>query len=130
MNELDYVRDNRLRLWFIERKMPVGADIARTDRAMHFKALLRDTFIRLLDHFSKSANIILVVGDTRRGGARLNAASAVKSVFKEARFQGRLVLEEEIVDRIPDVRRSRRDLSGTKRETILRFSYRAARRPI
>jgi hypothetical protein len=39
-------------------------------------------------------------------------------------------LQEEFHDRIPDIRRSRRDLSGTKRETILayRFLSRAAYR--
>jgi putative RNA methylase family UPF0020 len=129
MNELDYVRDNRLRLWFLGRGLPQLHDISRRNREEHFSDLLRDVFSRLLDHLAPSAAVVIIVGDTRRGSRRVDASRIVKQVFAHKMFAS-LTLEEEIHDRIPDIRRSRRDLSGTKRETILayRLSERATNR--
>lgn len=120
MNELDYVRDNRLRLWFIQRKLPAVVDIPRGKREEMFRLLLTRTFQRFLPAVSSNAAIVIVVGDTRRGGRRTDAAKLVKQVFATEEFD-RLRLESEFRDRIPDVRRSRRDLAGTKRETVLVF---------
>jgi hypothetical protein len=120
MNELDYVRDNRLRLWFIGRSLPKVQDIPRRDRERHFSNLLRAVFCPLVSHLAPDAAVVIAVGDTRRGGHRLDAAKTVKQVFSEDVFAS-LSLQEELHDRIPDIRRSRRDLSGTKRETILAF---------
>lgn len=120
MNELDYVRDNRLRLWFIERELPTVKDIPRGKREEMFHSLLRRTFTRLLPVVAPHAAIVIVVGDTRRGGRRTDAAKVVKDVFAAEAFE-RLWLETEFRDRIPDIRRSRRDLVGTKRETVLVF---------
>jgi hypothetical protein len=118
MNELDYVRDNRLRLWVLGRDLPAVEDIPRGQREALFRALLTRTFKHLLPRLALGAPIVLVVGDTRRGGRRTDSASVVKEVFKTDVFNG-VVLESEYQDRIPDIRRSRRDLSGTKRETVL-----------
>jgi hypothetical protein len=85
---------------------------------------LQEVFCRLLDRLSPSAAIVIVVGDTRRGGRRLDSARIVKQVFSQKMFAS-LMLQEELHDRIPDIRRSRRDLLGTKRETIL--AYRLSR---
>jgi tRNA G10 N-methylase Trm11 len=122
MNELDYVRDNRLRLWFLGRALPQLQDISRGNREEYFRNLLRDVFRRLLVRLAPGAAVVVIVGDTRRGTRRVDAARIVKEVFAHKMFAS-LILEEELHDRIPDIRRSRRDLSGTKRETIL--AYRA-----
>jgi hypothetical protein len=122
MNELDYVRDNRLRLWFLDRRLPQIQDIPRGDRERHFRALLQGTFFRLLGRLAHGAAVVIVVGDTRRGGRRLDAARVVKQVLSQDIFAA-LALQEEFHDRIPDIRRSRRDLSGTKRETILAYRF-------
>lgn len=121
MNALDYVRDNRLRLWFLGRTLPTIADIAKRDREQHFRNLLRETFTRLLGRLAAGASVILVVGDTSRGSRRVDAAQSVRDLFGEHAFR-MLVPQGEICDRIPDIRRSRRDLVGTKKETILRYS--------
>jgi tRNA G10 N-methylase Trm11 len=120
MNELDYVRDNRLRLWFIRRELPTLFDIPRGKREDMFRSLLTRTFSRLLPVVAPNAAVVVVVGDTRRGGSRTDAAKVVKEVFAGEAF-GTLRLETEFRDRIPDIRRSRRDLAGTKRETVLVF---------
>lgn len=118
MNELDYVRDNRLRLWFLERGLPATADIRRQDRERVFMDLLRDSFARLVRPLRPNGVVAIVVGDSRRGSTRVSGAALVKRVFAEPQF-GRLRLERELRDTIPDIRRSRRSLSGTKRETVL-----------
>lgn len=125
MNELDYVRDNRLRLWFLARALPSVQDICRRDRETHFRSLLRDTFARLLGTLAPNASVILVVGDTNRGSRRVDAAQSVRALFAEHAFRS-FVPRGEIRDRIPDIRRSRRDLTGTKKETILRYCFAAA----
>jgi len=121
MNALDYVRDNRLRLWFLARALPTVEDIPRGDRVNRFQGLVRDTFSRLLGRLTAGASVILVVGDTSRGQGRVDAAQAVRDLFAEPAFQA-LIPRGEIWDTIPDIRRSRRDLRGTKKETILRYS--------
>ena len=121
MNALDYVRDNRLRLWFLARELPTIDDIGRRDRESQFRNLLRDTFSRLLGSLVPGGSVILVVGDTSRGNSRIDAAQSVRDLFAEPAFRS-FVARGEIWDKIPDIRRSRRDLSGTKRETILCYS--------
>jgi hypothetical protein len=118
MNELDYVRDNRLRLWFLGRTLPPITDLARHNREYHFQSLLRETFSRLADSLVAGASIVLVVGDTNRGSRRVDAAQTVRTLFQEDVFHS-FVPRGEILDFIPDIRRSRRDLAGTKKETIL-----------
>jgi hypothetical protein len=121
MNALDYVRDNRLRLWFLGRALPEIEDIPRGHREEHFRKLLRATFRRLLDRLTPGASVILIVGDTQRGALRVDAAQTVRHIFAEREFRS-LIPRDEIWDKIPDIRRSRRDLAGTKKETFLRYS--------
>jgi DNA methylase len=131
MNALDYVRDNRLRLWFLNRALPEVEDIPRRHREEHFRDLLRDTFGRLISRLTPGASVILIVGDTKRGTRRMDAAQTVRDIFAESEFRS-LIPRGEIWDKIPDIRRSRRDLVGTKQETFLRYSVarpRTARRP-
>ena len=40
MNELEYVRDNRLRLWFLLRSLPTGLDLVHQNRLEAFHKLL------------------------------------------------------------------------------------------
>ena len=89
-----------------------------------FRSLLTRTFARLLPVVAPNAAIVIVVGDTRRGGRRTDAAKVVKDVFAAEAFET-LRLEKEFRDIIPDIRRSRRDLAGTKRETVLVFRLHA-----
>ncbi len=120
MNELDYIRDNRLRLWFLERKLPTHQDLRSRNREQLFGNLIQDTFHRLLPRLRSGGRIVLVVGDTRRGRARVDAAALITSIFSSQRYRN-LTLLATYRDAIPDVRRSRRDLAGTKNETVLVF---------
>jgi len=121
MNELDYVRDNRLRLWFLLRGLPPQGDIRKRDRERQFRQLISDTFGRLARRLRTNGHIVLVVGDSRRGRSRTDAASIVASAFEGPEFRA-LRLVAIYRDSIPDIRRARRDLAGTKAETVLVYA--------
>lgn len=120
MNELDYVRDNRLRLWFLTRSLPNHSDIRKRNREVAFKDLLVDTFEHIVPRLSPGGHLILVVGDSRRGKRRTDGASLALDAFSTPLLKT-LKLVASYRDSIPDIRRTRRDLAGTKKETVLVF---------
>lgn len=117
MNALDYRRDNRLRLWFIDRTVANYAP-EPTDR--------RDNFIRTITCLARKSDralrprgkLILVVGDlVERKQMRANPSSVALEIIRNT--APRLVLRDMLEDTIPDIRRSRRDCRGAKKEKIL-----------
>ena len=128
MNELDYIRDNRLRLWFLQRQLPRQCDIPKRNREAGFHQLLRATLTRIAPHVSQRGVIVLVVGEASRGSRVLDSSSVIKSVFETVEELASFKLEQTICDTIPDIRRSRRDLRGTKQETVLVFRNGAQQR--
>jgi hypothetical protein len=121
MNELDYVRDNRLRLWFLSRALPAGRDLLKRDREKAFRLLMASTLTRLAPLIRKGGVVALVVGDASRGSRVADSAEIVRTLFSTNVALANFTLSRMIHDTIPDVRRSRRDLRGTKRETVLVF---------
>jgi hypothetical protein len=120
MNELDYVRDNRLRLWFIGRCLPKGIELVGRDRALAFKELMRSVCTRLAPQVKRGGSFVLVVGDATRGsGSPGRTADITRKLFQSDPAFKKFKLEKAYTDKIPDVRRSRRECSGTKIETIL-----------
>jgi tRNA G10 N-methylase Trm11 len=119
MNELDYIRDNRLRLWFIDRALPVGLELRTLNKQAAFTALMSDVCSRIAEFIKPNGVFALVLGDTTRGGRSINTATIAKRIFStHERLVGfRLVAEYR--DKIPDIRRSRRECKGTKTETVL-----------
>jgi hypothetical protein len=120
MNELDYVRDNRLRLWFIERSLPEGIELVGRNREAAFRELMRSVCGRLAPRVKKGGSFVLVVGDATRGGGRPGRTAAItRQLFDSDKILSDFKLEKTYRDKIPDVRRSRRECHGTKVETIL-----------
>ncbi len=120
MNELDYVRDNRLRLWFIERRLPQGLELIGRNREQAFTTLLKAVCIRLAPNIEHGGHIILVVGDaTRGGGRRGRTAVLTRKLFQAEAALDAFRLDSTYRDTIPDIRRSRRECRGTKAETVL-----------
>jgi tRNA G10 N-methylase Trm11 len=120
MNELDYVRDNRLRLWFIERSIPAGLELRGRDRENAFFELLKQVSHRIAPQVKINGHVVLVVGDATRGGARRGRTAALtRKLFETDPVLSGFRLIETHRDTIPDVRRSRRECRGTKSETIL-----------
>jgi len=120
MNELDYVRDNRLRLWFIERSLPEGLELVGRNREQAFTALLRAVCVRLAPGIERGGYFVFVVGDFTRGGGRMGRTSELtRKLFEAEAALGVFKLDGIYRDTIPDIRRSRRECRGTKAETVL-----------
>jgi len=123
MNGLDYVRDNRLRLWFLQRSVPTKLELPRANPKRIFAELLTTVASRLGSQLRWKGHFILVLGDVSRWGTRLDAAKVATDIFKSHDNLRHLRLIHRESDSIPDVRRARRHKSGTKRETTLIFQY-------
>jgi len=120
MNELDYVRDNRLRLWFMKRALPEGLEVRRRNREEAFTSLLRAVCIQLASGIERGGYFILVVGDVTRGGGRTaRTAALTRKTFESEEALDGFNLDGTYRDTIPDIRRSRRECRGTKTETVL-----------
>jgi hypothetical protein len=125
MNELDYLRDNRLRLWFIARALPQGIELVARHRETAFKQLMHGVCLRLAPQLKPGGYFILVVGDATRGhGAPGRTAALTRNLFGAHGTLKRFTLAKTYQDTVPDIRRSRRECSGTKEETILIYQKR------
>ena len=122
MNELDYIRDNRLRLWFLLRSLPLGLDLVHRNRLTAFHQLIGTLCGRLAGNVLKSGVFVLIVGDATRGrGAPGKTSEVAQEVFTTDKRLANFTLEQMHQDTIPDIRRSRRECRGTKHETVLVF---------
>ena len=120
MNELDYVRDNRLRLWFIQRSKPDLVDISARNRRSVFTDLMKNTCIRLAPSIELGGYFVLVVGNLTRGERIIDSTAALmQNLFETEPALQCFQLVQNYDDIIPDVRRSRSEYRGTKTETIL-----------
>lgn len=122
MNALDYVRDNRLRMWFLDPSLIVNA--TQFEKSAH----QRENFHTAIECVARAAEMgltkgghcVLVVGEkVRRREATSHPADSTVDILRD--YAPSLQLIERITDSIPDVRRSRRGKSGTKTEAILVF---------
>lgn len=117
MNALDYVRDNRLRMWFLDRQT---ADYSPepTDKIEEFEALTEAFSENALSRLRPGGRCVLIVGQTvlRK---RITSHPAELILTYLLRKDPSVTLEQIIEDEIPDVRRTRRSATATKRELIL-----------
>jgi SAM-dependent methyltransferase len=117
MNALDYGRDNRLRLWFLD---PGAADRIdeNTPRTMgEFTRLMKIFAEKVHAALKHGGHCVIVVGDSVSRDTTGHTADAVLRAFVSA--ERRFALVGLMRDTIPDVRRSRRDCRGVKGEHIL-----------
>jgi Putative RNA methylase family UPF0020 len=124
MNSLDYIRDNRLRLWFIDRHLPAPEDIPRRKREDQFRSLMHSTLCHLIPNLQDDGICALILGDVNRNGAAAHPATIVEHLVSETPQLAQLKLVDRFIDSIPDIRRSRRDCVGTKAEVVLVFRQR------
>lgn len=117
MNALDYQRDNRLRLWFLDRATGSYSPEPTNKRAA-FVRMMRGLLNKAAVSLRRGGHLVLVVGETI---TRKRVTSHPSSTIFELASESPFVLVDAIQDRIPDLRRSRRDCRGTKTEHILVF---------
>ena len=116
MNALDYVRDNRLRLWFlgVDQRNPCP-ESPRNEQA--FVSLMSATLFTIRRALRDGGKCILVVGEANRSARNLDAIAITRAMINAPATGFR---EETVLfDRIPDVRRARRNYRSTKRECVI-----------
>ncbi len=118
MNALDYTRDNRLRLWFLNREQS-DYDQEPTDKREVFRDMMRTFFDRHVRQLKRGGRCVLVVGETVT--RKRMTSHPAEFIIEQATPRRGLRLIDVIKDRIPDVRRSRRHVAATKTELILVF---------
>ena len=117
MRQLDYARDNRLRLWFlgIDNHKELEPRISPT--RTRFLELMTSCFERWKQVVKPGHCCVLVVGDTNRSSRRENLSDVLSDIAVN-RVGGYSELDRH-TELIPNERRVRRGLTGTTAETIL-----------
>jgi SAM-dependent methyltransferase len=117
MRQLDYGRDNRLRLWFLGRERWDRVDARVSPSETEFLALMRGCFARWREVLRRGAYCILVIGDTESTTYR-QPLPWVVSTLATAEVGG-YVLAGTFRDSIPAARRVRRGCRGSLSETVV-----------
>jgi hypothetical protein len=125
MRQLDYGRDNRLRLWFLGCEDWFSLDTTISPGEDDFIALMERCFKRWRTALKHNGYCVLVIGDECSREDQENLPEQVAQIATD-RYGFTFVSEQ--VDQIPNERRVRRGLTGSTSETIL--VLRNTRRPI
>ena len=117
MNALDYGRDNRLRLWFIDPSNQFESPREPTRNRDSFKQIIEILAQRVQSHLRVSGHAVLIIGEKIHREKVGHPADDVRVIMQEKAPS--LTLSYWFADQIPDIRRCRRSFSGTKTEHIL-----------
>jgi len=116
MRQLDYGRDNRLRLWFLGCADWESLDDVVSPGEQDFLDLMDRCFANWRRILEPKGHCVLVMGDSDSREGRTNLPALVAEIATEnAGFR----LVSQYTDEIPDDRRVRRGLAGSASETIL-----------
>lgn len=119
MNALDYGRDNRLRLWFIDPTLAREVDNEVTKRREAFCDAIRCLARKVEVGLKKHGHCIFVVGEEFNRKYDAHPSEVVVATMQANAPSVRL--RRVVSDDIPDVRRTRRECSGVKTEHFLIF---------
>lgn len=115
---LDYARDNRLRLWFLNCRDWKELDNKLTSKNRSYLSQIT-LCIREMNRVLKPGGYcVLVLGDVEVNGKIQHCAEIVGNLA-EKESHGSLIIGNIYDDRIPEERRSRRKTQMTKFEKIL-----------
>ncbi len=119
MNALDYGRDNRLRLWFIDPSLVNRADSDVTQRRQAFVEAITSLASKVEKGLRPSGYCVFVVGEEFKRSFDAHPSEAVVRIMREQAPS--LRLKTVMADEIPNVRRTRRECKGVKTEHVLVF---------
>ena len=119
MNALDYGRDNRLRLWFIDPSLVDKPDSDVTHRRQAFLEAITSLASKVERGLRPKGYCVFVVGQEFKRSFDAHPSEAVVRIMGEQAPS--LQLKTVIADNIPDVRRTRRECKGVKTEHFLVF---------
>jgi hypothetical protein len=117
MNALDYGRDNRLRLWFIDPTAAATIDRFTPGTIADFAGVMAVLATKVRASLRPGGFCVLVVGDKVSSDTVGHTAKTAIDVFNSNRKTFEILTT--IADVIPDVRRARRDCRGVKRESVI-----------
>lgn len=118
MNALDYGRDNRLRLWFINPNRNLFSDNA-TSRKSLFVDSMSNLAKKLNYSLKRNGHCILIIGEEVSRNFNAHPSNIAEELFSDLIPSLKLIYS--FTDKIPDIRRSRRDCRGIKTERFLIF---------
>jgi DNA methylase len=118
MNMLDYNRDNRLRLWFLNNNIHDKVINENTANSLDFNNIISSLAKKTNENLKYGRYSILVIGDKI---SKSNELPSEKACELFERYSPKLKLKTIINDSIPDIRRSRKECKGVKSESILVF---------
>lgn len=116
MNALDYGRDNRLRLWFLGESNTRQID-EETGAFDSYRKAMESLAVELENKMKIGGHAVFIVGEKSVRKAHSYPSAELADIL--AKNAPSLELKAIMADSIPDIRRSRRHLSGVKQEHIL-----------
>jgi len=116
MNALDYNRDNRLRLWFVDPKYAIQENRVTKQKAA-FLAAMTSLAKKINFSLKYGGFCILILGEQVARNPKVMLPFLIREAMKSC--APKLKLQTVLEDEIPDVRRSRRNFKGTKKEHFL-----------
>jgi hypothetical protein len=119
MNALDYGRDNRLRLWFIDSALIKATERDGMTRRKAFIEAMTSLALKVEAGLRPSGHCVLVVGQEFKRSFEAHPSDIVLKIIQDRAPALRLI--KVLVDDIPDVRRTRRECRGVKTEHFLIF---------
>lgn len=117
MRQLDYGRDNRLRLWFLGDHDWRGVDRLVTPDESKFLEMMRSCLKSWHQLLPSRGWCILILGDTHSRLYNASLSDAIRQIAVEE--VGGYTCEWNYADPIPHARRVRRSYRGSSNETIL-----------
>lgn len=119
MNALDYGRDNRLRLWFIDPSLSTEVDNSVTQRRQGFIDAMASLAGKIEHSLKLKGYCVFVVGEEIRRSFEAHPSEAVLRIMQSHAPSFRL--KKVVTDQIPDVRRTRRECRGIKTDHVMVF---------
>jgi hypothetical protein len=117
MQQLDYGRDNRLRLWFLGIDDWQGLDDLVSPSEEKFLHVMRKSFILWKRLLGRDKHCVLVLGDSFSRRLKQPIPSVIAEIA--TREVGGYKLISQTTSIIPKKRRVRRDCRGNRSETVL-----------
>jgi hypothetical protein len=122
MWQLDYARDNRLRLWFVGVNDWKSLDASVSPSEEDFLVLITSCLVTWHNILAQNGYCILVLGDTKSKRYKMPLPQVVAEIATKQVAKYTLIAKHS--EPIPNRRRVRRGYCGSKYETILVFQSR------
>lgn len=119
MNALDYGRDNRLRLWFIDPALATEVDNGVTRRRQAFIDAITSLAGKIERNLKPKGYCVFVVGEEFRRSFEAHPSETVLRIMQA--HAPSVHPKKVMTDQIPDVRRSRRECKGVKTDHVVVF---------